>query len=77
MSELSDLSKAYREFFKGALGKDLLARIDALYAGQLQHATKTDKETAWGYLNKADGIDTVRLEIKRVQALDRKGVGRR
>lgn len=74
--KLEELARAYREFFKGALGQDLLTRLDTLHAHQLQEATKTDKETAWGMLSRAAGVELVRAEIKRVQALDRKGAGR-
>lgn len=74
--KLEELARAYREFFKGALGQDLLARLDTIHTEQLQQATKTDKETAWGMLSRAAGVELVRAEIKRVQTLDRKGAGR-
>lgn len=73
----SELANAYREFFKGELGKDLLARIDIIYDRELKKATGMDKEASWAQVNRAAGIDSIRAEFKRVVSLDKIGGGRK
>ena len=72
----SELAGAYRTFFKSELGKDLVARIDAIYVKQLKSATKASKDGSWGLLNQAAGVELVRDEFKKVQLMDTKGGGR-
>ena len=72
-----NLGDAYSEFLKTELGKDLLSRLDRLYTEQLDKATKADKETAWGLLSTAAGVELVRSELKRVKTIGQKGGGRK
>jgi hypothetical protein len=72
-----EVAGAYRELFKTAIGKDLLERLEKLFNNQLREALSADKEPAWGFINKAAGVDLVIKEITRLQNLDKKGVGRK
>jgi hypothetical protein len=76
MDELQELGEAYRLHFKSNLGKDMLTRMDALYIGKLQDATKAGKDESWGLLREAAGIDLIRAEFKKMQTIDKRGAGR-
>jgi len=71
-----EIARAYRELFKSPLGQDIMERIERIYSSQLDSATKSGKETAWGLLSRAAGIQLIKSEFIRVQSIDKKGGGR-
>lgn len=69
-----ELAGAYREFFKGALGQDLISRVTELRAKQVDEAVASGDTVP---LNKAAGIDLVLLEFNKVTSMDQIGGGRK
>lgn len=71
MTENEALAKATRDFLATPAGLILMNRLNTLYANRLSDATKTDKESAWGLLKNAQGIQDAIDEINRIKVMDK------
>lgn len=71
--EMGETAKEYRHFFRTALGKDFMARIEKARQELLRKASIESRDESWGLLNQANGVGQVETLIKYVQNMDKKG----